>query len=402
MSNDLLLRLLQAGLLEALGDDDRRRERAETAAVTTAAWLQAEGRPHFAASAVIAIDEASNPTGPAFERAEAALLEEWTTLRNVFPEGPIELIRAILFQAFDIAAAADADLEVAGWYVTRSCRTMAVSAGRWAPVVDDVIQGIEDRIRKRLVAAWAPSLPTGKLVMPRVEGPKFESTELTSTDELNAELEPLSANLQQQYQRVSVALGRHVPLILDDLVFAVGALQSSLAAGSSEQMKAFATVLGKDIRALLAKQARIVESSRLRETLLWWRLAARSSLFDQRYSDIENPSTCALAAAIDLHQISPSLSPEAVEHLLADVVANATHGHSEVLFGDLAASWKVVSKRLALTHLTGAMLPALEAADEGLMPTATRGKLNTIDAAVIAFGDLQVTRLTPAPQEEGG
>ncbi len=70
MANDLLLDLLKAGLLESLGDDDQRRERAEAAAAATGEWLRAAGRPHFGEAVIWAIDETSESVGPVFDYVE--------------------------------------------------------------------------------------------------------------------------------------------------------------------------------------------------------------------------------------------------------------------------------------------------------------------------------------------
>ena len=168
MSDDLLLRLLQAGLLEALGDDDQRRVRAEAATVATGEWLALAGRPHFPSAVVLAIDERGEPRGPAFDHAEERLLHEWPTLRNVYPEGPSELLRAIVLQAVDKAVAGRSGPRSRSLvHHTDPCGDMSISAGRWVRVVDDVISDIDRAVRERLVREWAPTMPESKLVMPK-------------------------------------------------------------------------------------------------------------------------------------------------------------------------------------------------------------------------------------------
>ena len=392
MSDDLLLRLLQAGLLEALGDDDQRRERAEAAAVATGEWLGLEGRPHLASAVVLAIDESSEPAGPAFDHAEEHLLDEWPALRNVFPEGPGELLRAIVLQGVDKAVAADPDLAAAAWYITRTVRGMSISAGRWVPVVDDFIIGIDCAVRERLVKEWAPAMPESKLVMPKTAADDAELPEAGSTEKLHAALEEYKDDLSSYHNYVAAALGEHVPPILDELVAAVDAVRAGSSTGGS--MKDFSAALGRDLRALLAQQAQIVEASRLREALLWWRLAGRSDLLGVRYRQVEDPAMRALAAAGDLHQLCPAVAPEAVEDLLADVVSESEPLDVQLSFDGLAEAWMKLSSSLELTHSAGPLIGALSLGEQGALPQAMVRDLAPVEAAVVAFRDLQATRLT--------
>ena len=382
MSDDLLLRLLQAGLLEALGDDDQRRERAEAAAVATGEWLALAGRLYFPSAVVLAIDESGEPGGPAFAHAEERLLHEWPTLRNVFPEGPSELLRAIVLQGVDKAVTADPDLAAAAWYITRTMRDMSISAGRWARVVDDVIGEINRAVRERLVKEWAPTIAEPKLAMPKTAAGDVELPEVVSTEQLHEALEPYKSDLSSYHQYVSAALGEHVPPILDELVAAANAVRAGSAAW------------GRDLRALLARQASLVEASRLREALLWWRLAGRSELLGVRYRQVEDPATCALAAAGDLHRLCPAVTPEAVEDLLADVVSDSGPVDVPLSFDGLAEAWMELSSSLDLGHSAGPLIGALSVGEQGALPPAMVRDLTPVEAAVVAFRDLQATRLT--------
>ena len=392
MSDDLLRRLLQAGLLEALGDDDKRRERAEAAAAATGEWLGLAGRPHLASAVVLAIDETGEAGGPAFDYAGERLLHEWPTLPNVYPEGPSELLRAIVLQAVDKAVAADPNLAAAAWYITRTIGEMSISAGRWAPVVDDVIGAIDRAVRERLVKEWVPTMLQSKLKMPRTAAGDVELPEAGSTEELHEALEPYNSNLQGHHNLVSAVLGEHVPPILDELVVAVDAVRAWSSEGGD--MKTFSTALGRDLRALLAQQARIVEASRLRESLLWWRLAGRSELLGMRYKHVEDPATRSLAAASDLHRLCPAVTPEAVEHLLADVVADSGPLDDQLSFDGLAEAWATLSSSLELTHSAGPLIGALNSGHQGALPPAMVRGFTPVEAAVVAFRDLQTIRLT--------
>ena len=342
MRDNLILELLRAGLLESLADDDLRRERAEAAAAATGEWLRQEGRPQFASAVILAIDEDGEPTGAAFDHAAHCLLREWPNLRNVFSEGPHELLRAIVLQGVDRAAAADPELAAAAWYVTRTVREMPISAGRWAAVVKTFIDETGNAVNGRLTKEWAPAMPQPELRMPAIAG--------------------------------------------DD---------------PFEAMNTFKAALGKDLRKLLAQQARLIDAAHLREKLLWWRLAGRSELLGERYGEVEDPATRVLAAACDLHQLCPAVAPEAVEHLLADVVSGAEAIDAQLSFDALATAWSRLASMLGLAHSAGPLVSALSVGKQAELPSAMRRDLSPVEAAVVTFRDLQTTRLTSiAPDAE--
>lgn len=390
MANDLLLDLLKAGLLESLGDDDQRRERAEAAAAATGEWLRAAGRPHFGEAVIWAIDETSESVGPVFDYVENQLIEAWPTLRNVYPESPNELLRAITMQGVVSAQEGEPDLEAAAWYLTRTVGDLGVSAGRWTDVVDGLTEQIAQSVGDRVLEKWAPTISDTKLVMPKIE--VEEASVSTSTDALREALEPYAGNLEGHHPQVSAALGAHVPDVLDDLVASVETILAGI--GKTGGMKSFSTTLGRDLRALLGQQAAMVEAMRLRETLLWWRLGARSDLLGERYRNIEDPVECAVAAATDLHLMCPALAPEAVEHLLADVVSEATHSTTDHSPEEVAKRWSIVSQQAELEQANGVVI--------GPRAIAKSNSLGTTAVAVNIFRDLQAARLVAAAEPESG
>ena len=389
MANDLLLDLLKAGLLESLGDDDQRRERAEAAAAATGEWLRAAGRPHFGEAVIWAIDETSEPVGPVFDCVENQLIEAWPTLRNVYPESPNELLRAITMQGVVSAQEGEPDLEAAAWYLTRTVGDLGVSAGRWTDVVEGLTERIAKSVSNRVREKWAPTISETKLVMPKIE---VEAASVSaSTDALREALEPYADNLEGYHPQVSVALGAHVPDVLDDLVASVETIFAGI--GKTGGMKSFSTSLGRDLRALLGQQAAMVEAMRLRETLLWWRLGAHSDLLGERYRNIEDPVECAVAAATDLHLMCPALAPEAVEHLLADVVSEATQSTTDHSPEEVAKRWSIVSQQAELEQANGVVI--------GPRAIAKSYSLGTTAVAVNIFRDLQAARLVVAAAEPG-
>ena len=376
MQSSLLLGLLKRGLLTEVEDDEERLKHSKNAAATTGEWLVRDGRPHLSAALILAIDEDSDQRGLVFDYAKECLVEEWPVLRNVYPEGPNELIRAIVLQGVNDAVDADPDLAAAAWYVTRTVSDMQISAGRWDAVVADAVNNINRSVRERLAKEWGPTSPDTRPALPNPEVDDIESLEKISTEALHEDLEPYKSDLEECSVQVAEVLGQHVPSILDALVAAIDR--------------------NGDFRALLVQQARIVEASRLREVLLWWRLAGWSELLRERYKQVEDSAECVLAAACDIHRLCPAVAPETVEHLLADVVSDCVQSDAQISFDELAEAWKKLSSSLGLAGATGPLIGALDSGEQEALPPTMKRDLTPVEAAVVAFRDFQTTRLTAA------
>ncbi|EGW21309.1 GTPase-associated system all-helical protein GASH [Methylobacter tundripaludum] len=103
---DLLTGLLNAGLIENLNGDDERFSKIEQAAKTVAQQLREQ--PSLLVRAILAGLAADIPEDdPIIVQAEQALVAEWKAVRSVFPDMPVNLLRAILLDACNQVAEED-------------------------------------------------------------------------------------------------------------------------------------------------------------------------------------------------------------------------------------------------------------------------------------------------------
>ena len=343
MDNEVLLKLLRVGLLSDLGAEDQRLQHVEATAACVAEWFDGDGRPLLASALLRSFDESSMPTNdPSLSHADECLLDQWPLYRNVFPEPPKEILRAIVFQASISVAAANHDLEAAVWYVLRTAEALQVSAGRWAPVVEGEAARISAAVSRRLEDTWLPSSDVGKLRMP----PISETEE--AIDELS-------------------------------------------------EMRAFAEKLGGALRGQLEAQWAVVNASQLRERLLWWHLAGYSDTLDERYANVESTAASAIAAAIDIRRLSPPVAPIAVEHLLAAAVIANCKGGASITFADMADAWRQIEPDSGTSvDEAGLVVSAISSgnADASVLPVPEA--LTASEVATLVYRDLQAIDLLNA------
>ena len=340
MTNRLLLNLLRAGLLGDLGDDEQRRARVEAAAQDMTGWLAGEGRPKFATALLCSLDEsAAAIDDPVLGRAYECLLDAWPSVSNVFVKHPTELLRAVALQAAVSAAARDQDLEAAAWYVLRTVSALGLSVGRWGEVVRDEASRIDETVSDRLNHIWLPSPDLGKLRMPPTAG-------------------------------------------------------SDDGAPDGGELHAFAEKLGVALRAQVQSQWSVVEASRLRETLLWWHLAAYSDVLGARYADIDDPALCAIAAAVDIRQLAPRAAPVAVEHLLGAAMASNSGTAPSITIANLTSAWERIEPECDVSvDGYGLVVSSIAASDPDVSALTAPEGLTPADAATLMFRDLQIVGL---------
>ena len=344
MADDVLLKLLRAGLLEDLGDDDQRLSRVTAAAERVGDWLLAGGQPSFPAALLHSLDESSSRTDdPAVRYADECLLGEWSSYRNVFPELPLDLLRGIVLQAIFNAVASAPGLEIAAWYLLRTASDLEVSVGRWDAVITELCTQVDGSVTSRLDGLWLPSPDATKLRMPPIK-------------------------------------------------------EADQVADHHEELKTFSRDFGVELRRQLDAQRSLTVAARLREALMWWSLSGYSDLLQGHYADVDNPADRAIAAAIDVRAIVPGAAPVAVEHLIARAIASDHTDVVPITFDDVASAWQRLAPRIGGNadlgaDMAGLVISAISSGDPARSALAVPDTLTPGNIATLIFRDLQVVRL---------
>lgn len=394
--DDVIGILLRAGLLGKLGDDNERVKRLRNASKTLRSKFLGSHRGWVSSALIAAVDEDTPADCSVLELPEQALLEEWPTLMNAFPDRPVELLRVVILDAVLAATKMDRAVGRAAWYTSRTLVDAGVSAGRWASSIETMFLELANSAREDNEQLWMPMSGSSALKMPPVPSAATPGLSLSAVNQLRGALEPYKANYSGSYQQVAGVVGEHVPAVLEQLAEEAHRVIHEVSASRDTQLKGLVKTLGERLRAALEAQEQAIAAITLRDRLIWWRLSGHSTLLDTRYAELSDPAVVTVAAAFDLHSMVADLAPVAVEHLLVDVLVGSDLGGQKVSISALEAAW---SSSGAPGPLQTVATPCtlIEAVAGGSqvsnLPKPMRSKMEAKNSAVFLFRDMQSRRL---------
>lgn len=332
MSNQVLLRFLNAGLLNLNGDDAKLEKLQEAAGDLAASLQRAPGKT--ASFALIAFDPKAPADDPVILEAIATLQKRWATYVNTFAGTPLNVIRAILLEAL-VQAAEDEKVGVAFTASARNALPFMEAANEQA-IWSDVVAEIERRVDARAELEWATpesiQAPTMAVVTPSpIDLPPVSAS--IDNDELAKNLQaaagpnssagvtngnPYSSPHSQNQQWVSEFGTRAATAIskaFEDAIEDVQVGSIDLSEPLSQLSRAVATYVGNTLKAVSAATAGLQR----RTNLIWWKetLYSPSALASYRGMPA---STAAALMAFDLHRQVPSFSPASVTAFLHEAV----------------------------------------------------------------------------------
>lgn len=400
MTQDMIGRLLQAGLMRGLGDDPERAGWLRSAAKALSADLHG---PELTPSAVIAsCDPGVSAKAPPIAAAEDHVRAQWETFRNAHPGGDAAaLLRAVTLHALFLAAEQEPLTQAALWYLFRNVVDTA-PGDRFSEVVAEAVRILDTDAAGRAETLWTTASSTRGLRMPDVTAPEPTEVSRGPAARLGTEISEVPANPNALPQLLD---GLKQPLIdaMNGLAAAVETAMAQDAERQREMVRSFSKDLGVRLRRILDEQEQLIAAAALRDRLLWWRLAGRSpSLGNRRYGDVDPAMRC-VAAAFDLASLVPELAPVAVEHLLADV-AHGEGGPVEVTIADLRGA---ANEQLGpeLVSTSDARTPALlidavlGAVDDDRLPEFLSRARPSGDLSVLLFREVQALRLLAVSEE---
>lgn len=334
---DLLTELLNAGLIENLNGDDQRFAKIEQAAKAVA--QQFREQPPLLIRAVLAgLDADIAEDDPLIVQAEQALVTEWKAVRSVFPDRPVNMLRAILLEACNQVA--EEDNHAAILWLTAADALPLLQLGKEESVVRKMLEAwalcAEEKALARLALSGNDTKqPTiGKTKVPeitKVEPPKVNRAALLQqveraagpTNAQNQTIGDPNPHWTNSAPHWSHQFAPRMQQLLADELDNLAAKLSKSQLDERQQVHTYLTGLIKMVNNLLIPQQRRIEKTQQAEQIrlnaLWWSEALYSSSVRCSYRELV-PAIATVVMAVDLLNEAAKPTPASVGYLLAEAV----------------------------------------------------------------------------------
>ncbi|HEY8035971.1 MAG TPA: GTPase-associated system all-helical protein GASH [Methylobacter sp.] len=375
---ELLTELLHAGLIENLNGDDERFSKIKQAAKTVAEELGEQ--PMLLIRAILAGLDADIPEDdPALAQAHQALVAEWKAVRSVFPDMPVNLLRAILLDACNQAAEEDNNAAI-----------LWLTAADTLPLLR---LGKEEAVVRNRLETWAKCAEEKALTGLALFGNGTAQITIEEVKPIEiTEYESFKVNRDELLQKVSEAVGnptnnnglqhttftQNIPPLLADELDASSLDFSDTLSRTNKQVQTYLTQLTERVNEALNSQQRWVQETRqsdqIRLNALWWSEALYSSSVRCSYRELA-PAIATVVMAVDLLNEVAKPTPASVGYLLAEAVNRLPDASftQKLSLQDLLTTLDQARQRLTKDWL------------ETLAAPPDTGRLSLRDAAVLVL-----------------
>ena len=340
MSDDVLLRFLEKGLIDVGGDDDKFGHLSQTAGDLSGILKKTPAKA--SPFALVAFDPNTPATDPTIAEVEKALRKRWQTYVNTFADPPVTVFRAMLLEAL-IRAAGDNDTVAVAFVASARNVLPFMEVGGEQEIWVEIVGAIEGKVEARAEKEWATptsiTVPEIEFESPSVAEANISSKKVNNNNlsrKLQAAAGPASNNPNDSNQgnvktggnpywlhnhpqhwvyefgtRAAEAIGEEVNRTISSL-----SVEGIDLPGATENI--FALVSGHLTTTLQAISGATAGLQR-RTDLLWWKEAMFSPSARLSYRDMPT-FDAAVLMAYDMHRQIPTLSPASVAAFLRETV----------------------------------------------------------------------------------
>ena len=334
---NLLTELLNAGLIENLDGDDGKFAKIEQAAQTIAQELR-DQPPQLIRAILAGLDPDIAEDDPIIVRAEQALVTEWKAVRSVFPDMPINLLRAILLDACNQVA--EEENNAAILWLTAADTLPLLRLGREEVAVCKMLE-VWARSSEEMALAGlaltnveAEQVTVVDLKFPKttaLESPKVNRAGLLlrvaaavgPSNEQGVALTDPNPYWSQQQQHWSYQFAPRMQKLLADELDTLATKFSESQHVEIKEVQTYLTKLTKTVNESLVSQQRKVQEIRqadqIRLNSLWWSEALYSSSLRCSYRELE-PAIATVVMAVDLLNEVAQPTTASIVYLLAEAV----------------------------------------------------------------------------------
>jgi len=310
---NILSAFLNAGLLP-IGEDDEKLKSLEAAAGDLAQQITAD--PLLAYRfAIVGLSDNAVMADPALNKAEEALVSKWQTAANKIGTNPVQVCRALLLRALEVAAQKNPAIGHAASLIARNEST-SDSATKERSAIDEMLILFETKTAEELTEAW---VTPATLVLPKSP---TRSRKGVSKDQLKAALARAVGPNDSAGTPLNAA-NPHWPNAGEQwshefATRAADAIHSVIQNSSKEFAEEMEAATHQSIRSLVTGLERLAIRDAKTE-LLWIRTSMYSPSARMSYHELRGADLL-LHAVIDVTRAIAPTAPPSVEFFLRDLV----------------------------------------------------------------------------------
>ncbi|MCP4696121.1 MAG: hypothetical protein GY862_04635 [Gammaproteobacteria bacterium] len=429
MKDNMLQRFLDEGMLDIGGNDERFKSLQKAADELSENLLKIQ--PKVISYTLVALEPKISSDEPVLAEVEEAVKQHWKTLRNTHKVTPIQIFRAVIFEALRIASEKDTTTASIVWLTGGSFFSHAELGEAERKLHTEFISATGEIAEGKAVEEWTvaaqephlPQWPDWNIKGSDAQLPEVDEKKLT--EELAAAAGPTKPgnqptgpdpnhhwpNTNQQWgwkfaPRAAKGIAGVVNRSFTDLMTHLR--EDNNLSGIS--LKEYASAISATIKKTMEQTAHGIEVRERREALLWWKQTLYSPSLRRGYRSL-NACQSAWVMAHDLHEQTMPFSPQSVEYLLREAVRETIEPQdatSIALFGfckelakeahdllKLSGSQEDTPGRMPLLHFIRCILADTLKQEQLHERTGVSGdtKITFAELAVWLFRDLQAERL---------
>ncbi len=362
----MLQEFLDAALLSDIGDEGEKFSALENAVPAIAKSLLANPAKLIPFTLIALDGDASEDEAP-FTEVEAAIKENWKTLRNKHKEMPRQIFRAVIWAALGKAAESDVSAAATVWFVGANYLQYARLEERALPLCQSIIFRAGEILEAKASDEWnissdvePPKLPSWNVKLMETKAIAPNVAELTK--DFEAAVGPQDSqgralpNPNNTWPNSGPQWAYQFAPRAAKILASTFENTDKAILGNLQQMEAFfqklATAIQSGLQKTINAQITALTAQQLRSNLLWWKETLFSQSLGRGYRGLP-PANCAVAMACDLHNAVPSFTPQSVEFLLRETVRLTLGDIPPLTFRDILTEILEPQSKLQLAEILG-------------------------------------------------
>ena len=319
-------KFLNAGLIPIGGDDDKRTKL--LAAADELSKLLLKDKAKIISYTLVALDDHISPDETVLKEVEGIVTKHWKLIRSQFTEMPIQIYRAIIFEALDLAIIEGTDYENIVWLTSGSIYKHLEFSPKEELIIKEFITKCADLAEDNALTEWTIDKSSNELKIDKI---KIAAGKIASKIDLNGFKEKMTAlayNVPNHGQISHITftewnknfISQSSDCIINEfeniLKLQDTSINNSLAS-FEKQVNSYFTDLLTNISSEFKSAIQSSVAVERRSQLLWWKETLYSRKLKRSYRGLSD-FQCSIAIAFDLFEMLPNICPVSVDFILKE------------------------------------------------------------------------------------